>query len=146
MGQGYNLMNTILHKAIFSFFETMLEYTPTLTNKKPINALVAYLPLSAPYHTAYIKTTKQALNRLSEQFLFIDDPDEEMVADLTREVINIIAGHAKIVAQEKGITFSIQTPTFLGEWKGRVKGKILSRLRVDYHGEPFEVTITGIIQ
>ena len=58
---------------------------------------------------------KETLNNISEIFLFEQNPNEETLIDLTKEISNLIAGSAKVLLEEKsGHEYLLSTPEFLG--------------------------------
>lgn len=55
---------------------------------------------------------KELLEEVGE--LMMIGSDEEAIVDLSCELANLIAGHAKVLIKDKGSSCDITTPTFVG--------------------------------
>lgn len=64
--------------------------------------------------STYIVFNKVFLKIMCEKFLCEEDPDEDAITDMAKELANLIIGHAKVIAQNYKTTFNISTPTYLG--------------------------------
>jgi len=64
---------------------------------------------------AQLWADEATLKRLAEILLFEENPDEETLRDLTAEVANFIVGHAKMVASDRHLPYSMETPKFTGK-------------------------------
>jgi len=76
--------------------------------------------------------SKDMLLTVSNILLFEDNPCENTLADLTKELANIVVGVAKVIGGERGVEFDISTPTFLGE--GDIDPKDQTTLSYEYNG------------
>jgi CheY-specific phosphatase CheX len=65
-------------------------------------------------YSVYVVVPKEKLDYIAE--LWFGDSSEYDIEDLTKEIANLIVGNAKIVAQDKGVSFEISTPEFVGEY------------------------------
>jgi len=63
---------------------------------------------------ATIWIQKPTLKILSNILLFEENPDEETLEDLAKELANLIVGHAKMLAHNQDLDYDIQTPKFAG--------------------------------
>lgn len=63
--------------------------------------------------TLYNVATIELLEFLSNELLFDDSPTQETLADISKELSNLIIGVAKTNATENGLTFGISPPRFL---------------------------------
>ncbi len=63
----------------------------------------------------YIVFERGLLVEASNIMLFDDNPDEETIIDLGKELTNIVVGLSKVVASDENIRYNISTPTFLGD-------------------------------
>lgn len=63
--------------------------------------------------TVYIN--KESLSKMAYLFLFEEDPDDETLKDLIKEISNLIVGKAKVVAAAEGLNFDISTPDFISD-------------------------------
>lgn len=71
--------------------------------------------IGSPNYIMSVYIGEQSLKKMSELFLFIDDPDDETKQDLVCEIANVIVGRAKVEASEKlGYKFDISTPKYIG--------------------------------
>ena len=58
---------------------------------------------------------KPFLRIVWEEVLGDDDPDDQALEDMAKELTNLIVGHAKVLAQEAGEkAFNISLPEYLG--------------------------------
>ncbi len=55
------------------------------------------------------------LSEVARILLFEDNPDEECLVDLCKEIANLVVGHAKVLASDAGYNFKIATPVFDGK-------------------------------
>jgi CheY-specific phosphatase CheX len=60
----------------------------------------------------YVVLPKTKLDYVSN--LWFGDDNYE-IDDLSKEIANLIVGNAKVIAQNKGVNFTISTPEYLGE-------------------------------
>ncbi len=63
---------------------------------------------------AILWVQEPTLKKVSEILLFEKNPDDETLKDLVSELANFIVGHAKMIASDKGLKCSIETPVFEG--------------------------------
>lgn len=57
---------------------------------------------------------KPFLKTMCLNFLGDENPSDDALEDMARELANLTVGHAKVIAQERKINFNISTPEFLG--------------------------------
>lgn len=62
----------------------------------------------------------------SQEMLFEENPDEQTLEDIARELANLTVGRAKVIAQEENRNFNISTPTYLGH-------RIIKTSELDFH-------------
>ena len=59
---------------------------------------------------------EKSLRTMAFLFLYEEEPTDEVLEDLIREIANIVVGRAKVTASERhGVKFDISTPTFHGD-------------------------------
>ncbi len=76
-------------------------------------ALLAYIDLeteAGEKFRVYLIAQKDFVQHVAQIFLDEDASDDETIMDMALECTNLIVGSAKVIAQEKGIHFTIQTP------------------------------------
>ena len=54
------------------------------------------------------------LRTMCKHFLSEDNPTQEMLEDMAKELANLTVGHAKVISQKQNKNFTISTPNFLG--------------------------------
>ena len=85
--------------------------------EKPDNkrTLIAYIDIqiqNGAKYRIYIAPDINFIQKISEVFLEETQSDEETLKDMTLETANLIIGSAKVVAEESGVHYTIQTPHF----------------------------------
>lgn len=136
-------MESLVFQSACSFFGNMLEYTTKQLISSEHKGLGAVLNLSGEFNgSAYIITTPYALAKMSEKFLFISDPDDETMMDLIKEVLNIIAGHVKILGEDNHLSFNISTPRYLGQWETSQCNSVVCHVCVEYEGDKVTILVT----
>ncbi len=111
------MLNTILEASEnFCIHQMHEKYTiNNVISKK--RTLIAYMDIEikiAQKHRIYLALEKSFIQRLANLFLEEDESTEETLVDMLLETLNLIAGSAKVIAQERDInSFTISTPKFL---------------------------------
>ncbi len=62
----------------------------------------------------FLVFNKSFLEIMCEHFLADENPSDETLEDMARELANLTVGHAIVIAQKQHKTFNISTPEFLG--------------------------------
>lgn len=99
-----------------SFIETIkgtTSLTPTLTQEGIISGYCS--KISTQEEHFYFCFDYQFLLSLSTAMLFDDNPSEEDLLDLSKEVANLVIGHAKVLLEQQGVHIQITTPISLGQ-------------------------------
>jgi hypothetical protein len=65
--------------------------------------------------TILLYASRPMLARVADILLFETDPDEDCLIDLSKEIANLVVGHAKVLASDQGYGFKIKTPVFDGK-------------------------------
>ncbi|MDE7316386.1 MAG: chemotaxis protein CheX [Helicobacter sp.] len=65
-------------------------------------------------YTLYIVSMLPFLQHISSVMLFDDEPSEEVLQDICKELANLVAGVAKVSANKNSVAFGIATPLFVG--------------------------------
>lgn len=66
-------------------------------------------------HTVTVYINRKSLCKMAYLFLLEDNPTEEILSDLIKEITNLIVGKAKVLASGNGLSFDISTPSFLSD-------------------------------
>lgn len=70
-------------------------------------------------------------------FLFEEEPTDEILCDLIKEIANLIVGKAKVVASENGLCVDITTPNFICEDAQAIQNDI--EINFMFEGEIFSI-------
>ncbi len=108
-----NLLNVSMHHVFENEFGLKLEECKNIPNHSAYTATIPYRSYSKE-QIATIWVQKPTLKKLSNILLFDDNPDEETLEDLTKELANFIVGHAKMLAHNQDLDYDIKTPKFAG--------------------------------
>jgi CheY-specific phosphatase CheX len=109
------MLNTI-EKAAENFCIHQMG-TPCIKEKTVIqsdNALISYIDIDTKenQYRIYLAQDQGFVQKVAQLFLDEDASDAETLQDMTLETTNLIVGSAKVIAQEAGKNFEIQTPHF----------------------------------
>ncbi len=107
-------------------FESIIEATKNfcihqigskavIEKKKPPKGkiFVTYIDIQTPTedkYRIYLVAEKEFIQEVAIIFLDEEDSDDETLYDMILECTNMIVGNAKVVASEKEIHFTIETP------------------------------------
>ncbi len=84
--------------------------------KKPQDgALLAYIDIETDVsqkYRVYLIAEKDFVQSVATVFLDEESSDTETITDMALECTNLIVGNAKVLASEKGVGFTIETPHF----------------------------------
>lgn len=94
--------------------EKTIEMVPCDTFNSLKEGYISSVELLETGKKVYIVANKEFLVLLSKKMIFEDNPDQETLEDLTKEFANLVVGHAKMIAEEKGEMFHISTPIYYG--------------------------------
>jgi len=108
-----NLLNVSMHHVFENEFGLKLETCKKIPNHTAYTATIPYQSDSKD-RIATIWVQKPTLKKLSNILLFEENPDEETLEDLTKELANFIVGHAKMLAHNQDLDYDIKTPKFAG--------------------------------
>ena len=107
------LLDTSMHQVFEDQFEIKLSSCKNRPKHPAYTAKIWYKSDSKE-HIATIWIQKPTLKKLSNILLFEESPNEETLEDLTKEFANLIVGHAKMIAHNKGLEFEIKIPEYTG--------------------------------
>lgn len=106
-------MQNILKEAIKNYIESIgVDLVECKTNPK--KGFVAKISINGDLNYDIFVVLPESKLKYIANLWFGDDNFD--VDDLTKEISNLIVGNAKVVASNKGISFDISTPEFLGEY------------------------------
>lgn len=108
-----NLLNISMHHVFENEFGLKLQSCNNRPNHAAFTATIPYKS-NQKEKIATIWVQKPTLKKLSNILLFEEDPDEDTLEDLTKELANFIVGHAKMIAHNQDLDYDIETPKFAG--------------------------------
>ena len=107
------LLNLSMHQVFESEFGLKLDECKNTPTHSAYTATIPYRSDSKD-RIATIWVQKPTLKKLSNILLFEENPDEDTLEDLTKELANFIVGHAKMLAHNQDLDYDIKTPKFAG--------------------------------
>ncbi len=93
-----------------------LECNASEAQKNQTAMFIGYLDIEddKTNYRVYIALNQPLTQHVASVFLFEDESDEETLQDMFLEVINLIVGSAKVIAQDRlNHTVTISTPHFI---------------------------------
>jgi len=115
-------MLNIIEKATENFCTHQLGISCAKKESFHLNkrTLIAYIDVNIDnkVYRVYVAPDEKCVQNIALLFLDEDHSDEETLQDMTLETTNLIVGSAKVIAQESGHSFEIETPFFekIGEF------------------------------
>ena len=109
-------MKALLKDSFCVAIEQSLREPPNECTQKLSQGYISSLAFSCEgdKFTLYVVSTLQFLQKVSSIMLFDDEPSEEVLQDITKELANLVAGVAKVSANKNNVAFGIATPLFVG--------------------------------
>jgi CheY-specific phosphatase CheX len=108
-------MQKILKEAVNNYINSLDTHLREC-KVNPHTGFVSYIDIKGDFnYTIFIVIPKFKLDYIAE--LWFGDKNDYDIEDLTKEIVNLIVGNAKVIAQKKGKFFEITTPVFMGEYK-----------------------------
>jgi CheY-specific phosphatase CheX len=108
-------MQNIFKEAVKNYIDS-IEATLAECKVTPHKGYIAEISISGDKnYDIYVIIPQRKLEYISE--LWFGDKNDYDTKDLVKEIANLIVGNAKVIAENKGINFTISTPKFLGEYK-----------------------------
>lgn len=99
-----------------SFIETIKNISPFVPQVTQFGIHSGYCSkISTQENHFYFCFDHEFLRSLSSEMLFDDNPPNEDLYDLSKEIANLVIGHAKVLLAQQEIQIQITTPIFLGE-------------------------------
>lgn len=99
-----------------SFIETIKNTTSLIPHLIQTGIHAGYCSkISTQSEHFYFCFDSSFLTAISTYMLFDENPSEGDMQDLSKEIANLVIGHAKVLLQKQDIHIQITTPEFLGE-------------------------------
>lgn len=106
-----------LIQATENFCIHQIRSSHTIGNKiSEKSVLISYIDTNSvegDKYRVYIAMDKSLAQKISTIFLEEEESDDETLQDMLLETTNLIAGSAKVIAQDNSIAFDIATPFFI---------------------------------
>ncbi|MCE3037891.1 chemotaxis protein CheX [Helicobacter anatolicus] len=87
---------------------------PKVSQQALMQGYVSGIKLLETQEEVCIVANTDFLKFLSEKMIFEENPSAEVLEDLIKEFANLVVGHAKMIAEERGQNFHISTPYYYG--------------------------------
>ncbi len=101
-----------------NFFQHQIGTTCNISDcQTQSRTIIAYIDIkssSNTIHRVYITMDEPLLKQITELFLGEETPDEQTLLDMLLETTNMIVGSAKVLAEDSGSGFTIETPFIEG--------------------------------
>ncbi|PAF48893.1 chemotaxis protein CheX [Helicobacter sp. 12S02232-10] len=104
----------IIHKSFFDVIQKSINMTPQDSIMPLKKGYLSSIEMLESGIVVYLAFNKAFLKIMCKHFLSEEQPSEEMLIDMAKELANLTTGRAKVIVQEKGGSFSISTPKYLG--------------------------------
>lgn len=109
-------MNEIIEKSFFRSFRETLGIDITSCDELLKIGYISEIEIEGERNSSiYLVFEKELLIKASNIMLLDDNPDENTIVDLSKELTNIVVGLSKVIASDRNIHYDISTPNFLGE-------------------------------
>jgi len=110
-------MLKVITQAAKNFFENDLELPIAHCDEIVKEGYISFITAStaSDKYEVYLTCCNDFLKKISDVMLFDDNPDDDTMDDLNKELNNIIIGSAKVLSEQNSLpSFTISTPTSLG--------------------------------
>lgn len=104
----------IIHQSFFEVVQQSISKTPKDSIMPLKRGYLSQISMIGTHNDVFLIFNKAFLYRFCLEFLGEDNPDENALEDMAKELANLIVGHAKVITQAKGRSFNISTPHYLG--------------------------------
>lgn len=133
------MLKKALIEATYFFAKNALNSDVTLFESCPIDKYYAASidVFGDENHSIFIYINKNSLKKMAYLFLFEEEPTDEVLRDLIKEIANLIVGKAKVVAGENGLYVDIATPNFICEDTQAIQNDI--EINFMFEGEIFSI-------
>jgi CheY-specific phosphatase CheX len=110
------LKTSLIHSTNFFAKEVLSSEVPLFESCSLEPSYCASIAISGEEnYTIYVCIPRESLVKMAYLFLFEENPSEEILRDLIKEIGNLIVGKAKVIAaNDHALHFDISTPTFVG--------------------------------
>lgn len=111
------MLKKALIDATHFFVKDVLDSEVSLFESCPINSYyAAAIDIRGDAnHSVTVYINKKSLAKMAYLFLFEENPDNDVLKDLIKEITNLIVGKAKVLAADAGLNFDISTPRFISD-------------------------------
>lgn len=103
----------LLQQALLSALQESINVIMQRDSTPPLGALASRIQLDSEIFV--IAVNNELLLRFASDFLEESNPNEIVLADISREITNLIIGRAKVLYEGNGKIFKLGIPEFLGD-------------------------------
>lgn len=104
----------IIHRSFFDIVQNSINKTPHDSIMPLKKGYLSRISMIGTHNDVYLLFDKAFLRIFCVEFLGEENPDEQALEDMAKELANLTVGRAKVMTQELGKSFNISTPDFLG--------------------------------
>lgn len=104
----------IIHNSFFDVVQNSINKTPSDSIMPLKRGYLSKISMLGTHNDVFLVFNKAFLRIFCASFLGDDNPDEQTLEDMAKELANLVVGRAKVMTQELGKKFNISTPDYLG--------------------------------
>ncbi|PAF45135.1 chemotaxis protein CheX [Helicobacter sp. 11S02596-1] len=104
----------IIHESFFDIIQKSIDMMPQDSIMPLKRGYLSSIEMLQSGIVVYLAFNKAFLKIMCKHFLSEEDPSEDALIDMAKELTNLTVGRAKVIVQEKGSHFDISTPKYLG--------------------------------
>jgi len=118
MTENRNDLIELLKKSVQTVFDSHFGINVSDCHKTPkANGFAAVLPITFKDEQLIVTlwSEKKLLEKIAFILLMEETSSDLELQDVALEMLNLIVGHAKVVASDQSIGFSMETPKWIGK-------------------------------
>ncbi len=112
---------------------TCIPFSHESASERTILAYIDIRSVSNSVYRVYIAMGAPLLSQITELFLGEENPDEDTLKEMLLETTNMIVGSAKVLAEDSGDAFSIETPLIEQHMISNLACHDIRHLKIDNH-------------
>lgn len=104
----------IIHNSFFDVVQKSISKTPHDSIMPLKRGYLSRISMVGTRNDVFLLFNKAFLRIFCVEFLGEENPSEQALEDMAKELANLVVGRAKVMTQELGKHFNISTPEYLG--------------------------------
>lgn len=105
----------IIRDSFFEVVQKSISKTPHDSIIPLKRGYVSKISMLGTHNDVFLVCNKGFLKLFCANFLGDDNPDEQSLEDMQKELANLVVGHAKVLRENLGKHFDISIPDYLGQ-------------------------------